>query len=340
MPLTRTEKAQLEAAGRVAPDRLIVPDPGVAVIVPPSQAPVNPFGLATTSPEGSGSLNPTDDSESFGLGFTTENKSVVVSPGATDFAPKDLRSTGGSITVNEAEALFPVSNWGSPLPLSYAPLTLSVVLSWLPPAIPITFTERVQLLPPGMPTSESEIEPVPGVADTAPPMSEMHAGRAVRIGDTQPGRERIGEADVGQRGACVRVRDRERQRRRGATVDRARPERLRERGRRDRRAGCHVDRGRVARAAGAGLGGADGAGCVVELFDQARIGGGGAGRAADGQEESIIVNQAAAAEDAARIQLEIMILIVMFIATRPMTGAGWPWISARPEFESFRSYPS
>jgi hypothetical protein len=42
----------------VAPDRLTVPDPAVAVMVPPPQFPDNPLGVATSNPAGSMSVNP------------------------------------------------------------------------------------------------------------------------------------------------------------------------------------------------------------------------------------------------------------------------------------------
>ena len=47
------------ADGSVAPDRLTFADPVVAVIVPPPQDPVKPFGVAMTRPAGRVSVNPT-----------------------------------------------------------------------------------------------------------------------------------------------------------------------------------------------------------------------------------------------------------------------------------------
>jgi hypothetical protein len=58
VPVTLMENVQDELAARLAPDRLAVDDPAVAVIVPPPQEPVNPLGVETTKPAGSASLNP------------------------------------------------------------------------------------------------------------------------------------------------------------------------------------------------------------------------------------------------------------------------------------------
>jgi len=50
---------QEDEAAMLAPERLITFVPAVAVIVPPPQLPVMPFGVETTRPEGSVSLKPT-----------------------------------------------------------------------------------------------------------------------------------------------------------------------------------------------------------------------------------------------------------------------------------------
>src|SRR5262249_60380773 len=52
--VTLIENVQDVAAARVAPERLTLPPPAVAVMVPPPHEPVRPLGLATTTPEGSG----------------------------------------------------------------------------------------------------------------------------------------------------------------------------------------------------------------------------------------------------------------------------------------------
>jgi hypothetical protein len=69
VPVTFTENTQLAPAVNVAPDKVIVLEPAVAVIVPPPQVPLTPFGVDTTRPAGNESANPTpvNDDERFGL---------------------------------------------------------------------------------------------------------------------------------------------------------------------------------------------------------------------------------------------------------------------------------
>src|SRR6478609_8179946 len=59
MPVTFTENVQLLFAAMVPPLRLMTFVPCVAVIVPPPQVPVRPFGVEITSPAGNVSLKPT-----------------------------------------------------------------------------------------------------------------------------------------------------------------------------------------------------------------------------------------------------------------------------------------
>jgi len=59
MPVTLIANVQEVFAARLAPLRLITLVPAVAVIVPPPQDPVRPFGVEITRPAGSVSLNPT-----------------------------------------------------------------------------------------------------------------------------------------------------------------------------------------------------------------------------------------------------------------------------------------
>jgi hypothetical protein len=56
-PVTFTEKAHDAPAARVAPDRLMLFDPGMAVIVPPPHEPIRPLGVDTISPDGKVSVN-------------------------------------------------------------------------------------------------------------------------------------------------------------------------------------------------------------------------------------------------------------------------------------------
>src|ERR1700761_1989882 len=50
VPVTFTENVQELLAAIVPPERLIVPEPAVAVIVPEPQEPVTPFGVEITRP--------------------------------------------------------------------------------------------------------------------------------------------------------------------------------------------------------------------------------------------------------------------------------------------------
>jgi len=61
VPVTFTEKVHELLVAMVAPDRLMEPDPAVAVMVPPPQLPVSPLGLETTRPAGSASVKPTPE---------------------------------------------------------------------------------------------------------------------------------------------------------------------------------------------------------------------------------------------------------------------------------------
>ena len=66
------------AGATVAPARLMLLDPATAVIVPP-QEPVNPFGVATTSPAGNVSLKPTPVN-GVAFGFVILKVRLVVPP--------------------------------------------------------------------------------------------------------------------------------------------------------------------------------------------------------------------------------------------------------------------
>ena len=69
VPVTFTENVQELLAAMVPPERLIVPVPAVAVMVPPPQVPVRPLGVETTRPAGSVSLNATPVSAAVVLEF-------------------------------------------------------------------------------------------------------------------------------------------------------------------------------------------------------------------------------------------------------------------------------
>ena len=70
-PVTLTEKVQDAPAARLAPDKLTVDAPGVAVIVPESQVPVSALGVETTRPAGRVSVKAMPVKVPAELGFVT-----------------------------------------------------------------------------------------------------------------------------------------------------------------------------------------------------------------------------------------------------------------------------
>src|SRR5262245_25034384 len=77
VPVTSTLKVQEAPAASVAPARLTLDEPAVAVIVPPPQLPTRPFGVATTRPAGRLSVNATPVKATVVLGLVTSKVSVV-----------------------------------------------------------------------------------------------------------------------------------------------------------------------------------------------------------------------------------------------------------------------
>jgi hypothetical protein len=119
VPVTFTLKVHDALAANVALARLTLPEPAEAVIVPPPQVPANPFGVATTNPAGSESVNatPVNVDEEFGL-FTTK-VSEVEPFNAILAAPNVFVIDGGDATEMFADAVFPVP----PLVEDTAPVT-------------------------------------------------------------------------------------------------------------------------------------------------------------------------------------------------------------------------
>ena len=83
MPLTLTEKLQLEFAARVAPLMLMDVLPALAVIVSPEIEPLvqlgveRPFGVSITRPSGRVSVKPTPVSDVEALGLMKAKVSVL-----------------------------------------------------------------------------------------------------------------------------------------------------------------------------------------------------------------------------------------------------------------------
>src|SRR5581483_4403320 len=95
MPVTFTENIQDPLAASVALARLTLFVPWVAVIDPPPQLPVKPFGVATTRPPGNVSLNVIPLSEALELGLLIVKISEVELLSAMLPTPKDLLIVGG-----------------------------------------------------------------------------------------------------------------------------------------------------------------------------------------------------------------------------------------------------
>jgi hypothetical protein len=117
------------------PVRLMLVDPATAVAVP-VQVFDKPFGVATTSPAGSVSVNATPVSATvFAAGFVTVKVRVLVPFRAIVVGVKAFAITGGATTMRLAEAVPPV-------PPS-VDVTAPVVLLFCPAEVPVTFTEKV-----------------------------------------------------------------------------------------------------------------------------------------------------------------------------------------------------
>ena len=108
IPVAFTEKLHEELAAKVEPDKLTLPAPAVAVIVPPPQVPVSPFGVATTSPAGNVSLKAIPDKLCVVLLFWIVKVKEVEPFSGTLAAPNALMITGGDTTVTLALDVLPV----------------------------------------------------------------------------------------------------------------------------------------------------------------------------------------------------------------------------------------
>ena len=124
------------AAATVPPVSEMLPEPAVAVAVPP-QVLVKPFGVATTSPAGNVSVKATPVSATaLAAGFVMVKVSVETPFTAIAVGLKALAIEGGATTLMDAEAVPPV-------PPS-TEVTCPVVLFLVPAAVPVTLTEKVQ----------------------------------------------------------------------------------------------------------------------------------------------------------------------------------------------------
>src|SRR5438552_2094489 len=155
VPVTLSEIVHEPLAASVPADKLIEPDPAVAVVVP-LHVLLRLLGFATTSPAGKLSVN-TTPFRPVVFGLLIVNVRLVLAFSGIEAAPNAFVIVGGVATVMLAEAVFPVP------PL--AEVTAPVVLFFAPEVVPFTFTEKVQeaLAASVAPDRLTELEPATAV---------------------------------------------------------------------------------------------------------------------------------------------------------------------------------
>ena len=163
--MTLTLKVHEVPAAKVAPARLMFPLPAGAVMVPPPQTPVSPFGEATSKPAGRTSRKLTLVTGCVRFELLIVKLSTTEPPTGIDkIGPNDLLIVGGettaSTTVNKAEEVFPAP------PLEDVAVTL---LLMAPGSVPVTFTWNVQKELAGNVAPVRETLPDPGRAVIVPP---------------------------------------------------------------------------------------------------------------------------------------------------------------------------
>src|SRR5215469_3447243 len=158
---------QLELAARVPPERLMVPDPAVAV---PPQLLVRPGVFATTSPAGRLSTNWRPVSAVLTFGFCIEKTSVVEPPSGMLAAPNAFAMVGAEMTTTLATEVLLVP------PLVEVTV---VLLLKLPNATPVTVTAKKHWVPGAM-LAPVRLMPVGLVNVTVPPQIEALAFGTVR----------------------------------------------------------------------------------------------------------------------------------------------------------------
>jgi hypothetical protein len=134
-PITLTETTHEAFTGMVEPAREMLPLPAVAVVLPP-QLDVRAFGVDTTRPAGSVSVN---DTPVFGivvLGLVIVKVSEVLPLTGIDAAPKTLAILGGELVLTEIFAV-------AVLPTPWFEFTVTE-LTFAPGVTPTTLTEMLQ----------------------------------------------------------------------------------------------------------------------------------------------------------------------------------------------------
>jgi len=164
MPITFIEKVHELLAASVAPAKLIEEEPAVAVIVPPPHAPVNPFGVATSNPDGKVSVKATPANTVLEFGLVTVKLKAVVPFSGMVAAPKDLLIDGGATTVTVFEPVLFVSLYSSTFPLG----STVAVFTRSPAAVGMTANVTLNELFTGMVTP-----PMPATQLKAVPLIEQ-----------------------------------------------------------------------------------------------------------------------------------------------------------------------
>src|SRR5579883_2786792 len=142
------------------PLRLIVPVPATAVTVP-VQVLATPLGVATTTFVGSVSVKATPVSATeFAEGLVRVSVRVETLPGAIDAGLNALAIEGGATTAIEAVAAEPVP--------AFVVVTELVVLFFVPADVPVTFTEKEQLVLAASVAPDTLTLPEPAVAIIVP----------------------------------------------------------------------------------------------------------------------------------------------------------------------------
>jgi len=169
MPVTLTENVHEPLGGNVATDKLTVLAACVAVIVPPPQLPVNPFGVEIANPAGRVSVKPTPPRGVVVLLFWIAKLSDVEPCTGMLAAPNVLTIVGGALTVMDALEVFP------------APPAVEVTLTLLfftPADDPLTVTDTVHEAPLAMVPPVKLTIDAPPTAVAVPPQVLLRFGEA------------------------------------------------------------------------------------------------------------------------------------------------------------------
>ena len=161
VPVTFTLSVQVPPRARFPPASEMLPEPPVAVTVPP-QLPVTPGVAATAKPVVKVSVNdiPVRVTE-FADGFVIVKVNGVEVLSGIEVAPNPLLIVGGVAALSMAVAVLPVP--------PFAELTAPVTFVKLPAVFAVTFTPSVQLAPVATVPPESETLPEPAAAVAVPP---------------------------------------------------------------------------------------------------------------------------------------------------------------------------